>query len=89
MAVSDQRNNDWPKTKTINAKCYNEQKIESTMEGDLGLPILPDIAQQGYIFPNVNHSIVFIGSLYDSVCTVMFKIKDAMVFYKDKIIIRR
>ena len=55
-----------PATKNINAKFPNEKIIKSTVEGDFDLPILPEIAQQPYIFSNINHSLVYIGALCDS-----------------------
>ena len=58
------------------------------MEGNLYLPMLPDIARQVPIFPNINNSLLFIGSLFDAGCTVNVKIKYIIVIYKDEIIPR-
>ena len=56
------------------------------MEGGLYLPMLPNTAILSHIFSNIKHSLVSIGSLCDSGCTVTFKIKDVTVIYKYKII---
>ena len=63
----------------------NVQIIKVTVESDLDVLLLPAIAQHDHIFPNINHSLVSIGSLCDSGCTVTFKTKDFIVIYKDEI----
>ena len=45
------------------------------MEGELDLPMLPNISRQAHILPNLKHSLVSIGALFDAGCTVTFKIK--------------
>ena len=65
MAVSDHMKNVQPTTKTMNEKIPNGKIIKYTMEGYLDLSMLPDIARQAHIFPNINHSLVSIGDLCD------------------------
>ena len=50
--------------------------------------MLPNTARQAHIFPNIKYSLVSIGALYDSVCTVTFKIKEVIFVYKDDMILR-
>ena len=88
MAVSAHLNNAQPKTKIINEKCPTGHIIRSTMEGELDFPMLPNIARQAHISPNIKHSLVSIGSLCDAGCTVTFKIKYVTVVYKYDMILR-
>ena len=87
MEVSAHLNNVQPATKIINAKFPNGYIIRSTIEGGLDLPVLPNIARQEHILPNIKQSLVFIGALCDAICTVTFKIKYGTVIYKDDIIL--
>ena len=57
--------------------------IKSKMEGDLDLPMLPDVARQAHISDNINNSLVYNGYLCDSRCTVTFKIKYFIVVNKE------
>ena len=50
--------------------------------------MLPNKSRQAHISPKIKHSIVSIGALCDSGCTVTFKIKYISVVYKDDIILR-
>ena len=88
MAVSAHLNNVRPTTNIINETFPNGNIIISTMEGELDLPMLPNIARQAHIFPNIKHSLVLIGSLCDAGCTVTFKIKYFTVVYKYDIILQ-
>ena len=72
----------------INSKCPNGQIFKSTMEGDLEVPMLSDIAKQALISHKLNHLLVSIGALCYSGFIVIFKIKHVIVVYKDKIILR-
>ena len=58
------------------------------MKGGLYLPMLSNIEKQAHIFPNIKHSLVSIGALYSSSCTLVFNIKEVTVVYKYNIILR-
>ena len=88
MAVSANLNNVCATTKSVQEKFPNRQIIKSTLEGILDPPMLTNIAIQAHIFPNIRHSLVSILSLFDAVCTVIFKTKNCIVVYKDEIILR-
>ena len=87
MAVYDHLNNALSTKNTINAKFPNGQIIRSTMEGELYLPMLQNTAGQAHISPKMKHSLVSIGALHYTSCTVKFKIKDVTVVYKYDIIL--
>ena len=57
------------------------------MERELDSPMLPNTSRHAHIFPNIRHSLVSIGALYDAGCTVTFKLKEVNVIYKDDIIL--
>ena len=75
-------------TDIINAKFPNGQIIRSTIESELDLSMLLNIARQAHIFPNMKHSLVSIGELYDAGCTFTFKTKYVDGIYKDDIILQ-
>ena len=52
MAVSDHLKNVRPTTNIIIETFTNGNIIISTMEGELDLPMIPDISTQAHIFPN-------------------------------------
>ena len=52
--------------KTINAKCTNLYIIKYTMGGDLELPMIPGIDWKARIYPNIKHSLVYIGYICDA-----------------------
>ena len=60
MALHAQLNYVQPTTKTNNEKCLNGKIIKSKIGGYLDLPMLPNIERQAHIFPNINHSLVYI-----------------------------
>ena len=66
MAVSAHLNNVQPTTNMINEKFPSGQIIRSIIEGELDLPMLPNIARQAHILSNIKHSLVSIGALYDA-----------------------
>ena len=88
MELFSHLNNVQPITKIINAKFPNGYMIVSTMGGELDLPMLPNASRQAHILPNMKHSLVSIGALYDTNYTVTFKIKYVTIVYKDDIIPR-
>ena len=75
-------------TNIINAKYPNGHVIISKMEGGRYLPMSPSTERQAHIFPNIKHSLVSIGELYDAGYIVTFRIKDVTVMYKNYIIPR-
>ena len=58
------------------------------MKGEWVLPMLPNIAIQENIFPNIKHSQVSIGEVCDAGCTVTFKMKELTFVYKYNIILQ-
>ena len=58
------------------------------MEGGLYLPMLTNIARQAHIFPNIKHSLVYIGALIDAGCIVKFRIKYVTLIYKNDIFLQ-
>ena len=77
-----------PTTKIINTKFPNGQAIRSTIEGVLYLPKLQNTARQAHICPNINHSLVSIGSICGVGCTVKFNIKYVTAACKNYLIPR-
>ena len=64
----------------IVSKFPNGQIIKSTMEGDLDIPMLPDIARKAHI----KHLLVSIGDSCDTGFTVTSEIKDDIDIHKEK-----
>ena len=87
MSVSAHLNNLLPKTKIINSKFPNGQIIRSTMECELDLPMLQNIAIQAHILPSIKNVLLSIGKLCYVGFTVTFNIKDVTVVYTDSIIL--
>ena len=58
-----------------NAKFTNGQIIRPIMEWVVDLPMLQSKSRQAHILPNINQSLVYIGTLRGTVCTVKFRIK--------------
>ena len=55
------------------------------MEGGLYLPMSPSKTRKSHTLPNINHSLVSIGELYDAGCIAKFRIKGVTVMLKNKI----
>ena len=76
-----------PTTKPIRLKTASGEWIETTHEGEIGIPGLPKAARKAHICPGLaNMSLVGVKTLVDARCEVLFSKDDYIVLYKGSIV---
>merc|ERR1712115_167043 len=76
-----------PTTKPIKLKTAGGEYIETTHEGEIDIPGLPQAARKAHICPELaNMSLVGIKTLVDAGCEVLFSKDDCIVLYKGSIV---
>ena len=79
MAVSAHLKNVRHKKHIINETFPNGQITVSRIEGELYITMLPSNGRQAHILPNIEHSLVSVGAIFDAGCAVKFRINDVTV----------
>ena len=76
-----------PTTKPLRSKTADGNYIETTHEGEIDIPGLPQAARKAHICPGLaNMSLVGIKTLVDAGCEVLFSKDDCIVLYKGSIV---
>jgi len=76
-----------PTTKPLRLKTADGNYIETTHEGEIDIPGLPQAARKAHICPGLaNMSLVGIKTLVDAGCEVLFSKDDCIVLYKGSIV---
>ena len=71
----------------MNIKMPTGEIIQSSHEGNLDIPLLPNEATHAHVAPKLDGHLISIGQLCDAGCTAFFDAKTVRIMYDEQVIL--